>query len=72
MKKIVIVGGGFLGAYAAKRLQRTFDVTSTGQVNQTMNLGFKVSETIKAVVFGAPGAALLEIIDWDEGEQNIQ
>ncbi len=51
---------------------RTFNVTSTGQVNQTMNLGFKVSKTIKATVSGTPGAAAIEITDWDEGEQNIQ
>ena len=53
--------------------QRTFDVTSTGQVNQTAGArAFKVSKTIRAVVSGAPGAALLEIIDWDEGEQSIR
>ena len=51
--------------------QRTFDVTATGQVNQNVNY-FKVSQTTKAVVSGAPGAALLEIVDWDEGDQNIQ
>lgn len=27
MKKVVIVGGGFSGAYCAKKLQKTFDVT---------------------------------------------
>ncbi len=56
---------------------RALTVTSTGQVNQTTSGAFKVLETIKAEVSGAPATAaapavpVIEITDWDEGEKNI-
>ena len=51
-------------------LKRDFTVTATGQVNQT-NAAFKVLKTVKATISGAPGAAALEVTDWDEGAKNI-
>jgi hypothetical protein len=49
----------------------TFDITSTGQVNQTTAGAFKVLSTVKATVSGAPGEAAVEIMDWDQGDKNI-
>lgn len=52
-------------------LRRTFDVVSTGQVDQTSGVGFKVLKSVKAVISSAPGASSLEIVDWDEEDHNI-
>jgi hypothetical protein len=51
--------------------QKTFTVTSTGQVNQNVGGYFKVMKTVKAAVSGTPGLAAMEIVDWDEGDKNI-
>lgn len=54
---------------------RIFTVTSTGQVNQTVN-AFKVLKSIKAQVSGGPvstsmpGKSRMEIMDWDEEDKN--
>ncbi len=57
-------GGGLPG-------RKTFNITSTGQVNQTGGTAFKVLKTIRAVVSGAPGVSSLEITYWNEGDKNI-
>ncbi len=61
------------GAHAGSGLplQRTFKVTATGQVNQTLGNYFKVLKTVNATVSGTPGLTTMEISDWDEGEKNI-
>lgn len=61
------------GAHAGTgvRNRRTFKVTATGQVNQTLGKYFKVLKTISATVSGSPALNSLEIVDWDEGEKNI-
>ncbi len=61
------------GVHAGSGLpkERTFKVTATGQVNQTLGKYFKVLKTVNATVSGAPGLTSMEIIDWDEGEKNI-
>lgn len=50
----------------------TFMVTSTGQVNQSGGQAFKVLETVRATVSGAPGGATaMEITDWQTLEKHI-
>ncbi|MBI4352848.1 MAG: hypothetical protein HY593_02865 [Candidatus Omnitrophica bacterium] len=52
--------------------QHTFAITSTGQVDQTAGArGIQVLKTVKAVVSTAPGGDNVEIIDWEEIDQNI-
>lgn len=53
--------------------QRTFTITSTGQVNQSGGQAFKVLRTIKTIVVGnaAIPVAGPEIADWDYAEKNI-
>ncbi len=51
--------------------ERSFTVTSTGQVDQTSGDGFKVLKTVKAAISSKPGASSFEITDWDEGVKNI-
>lgn len=52
-------------------LRRTFDVVSTGQVDQSGGKNFKIMRSVKAVISAAAGADALEIVDWDEEDHNI-
>ena len=49
--------------------RRTFCITSTGLVNQSVDNYFPVLKTVRATVSGTP--ANPEIIDWDELDKNI-
>lgn len=51
--------------------RRTFDVVSTGQVDQSSGAGFKVLKSVKAAVSSSPGASSFEIVDLDEEDHNI-
>lgn len=53
------------GTPLGRQAQRTFVVTSTGSVNQSLGGGFKVMKTVRATVSGTPSGAV-EIIDWRE------
>lgn len=59
-------GEAGLGAPCA----RTFSITSSGQVNQSGGLAFKVLETVKATISTAPAAGP-EIMDLDRVKKNI-
>jgi hypothetical protein len=51
--------------------RRTFNVVSTGQVNQTGAHAFKVLRSVKAIISSSPGTAAFEIVDLDEEDNNI-
>lgn len=61
--EVVLWNGSQAGSPPA---QRSFTVTSTGEVTQTTGNSFKVLKSVKASVSGS-----LEIMDWDEGDKNI-
>lgn len=54
-----------LGTALGRPAQRTFSITSTGSVNQTLGGYFKVMKTVRATVSGTPSGAV-EITDWRE------
>jgi hypothetical protein len=67
----VVLWNGAQTPGAGLPTERTYTVVSTGQVNQSGPKYFKVLKSIKAKVSGAPGTSTVEIMDWEEEDNNI-